>query len=103
MEKLEHLYTRSDGSEVKVVATAYYGYGLQLSIGVDVFRRIGGSENWCLTSDRPHPNWRQMSVDEYIKNGRPEKLLVASHGEILKAANALRENIASSAAQEGKA
>ncbi len=73
---------RADGSEVKIVAQAYFGAGLHRSIGVDVFRRQSQNENWHLCSDTPQPGWREMSVDDYIKRGRSEKFQAASHGEI---------------------
>lgn len=74
---------RADGSEVRIVAQAYFGRGLHRSIGVDVFRRNHPNDHWHLCNDRPHPDWRTMPVDEYIKHGRSEKLQTASTGEIL--------------------
>lgn len=84
MDKAERIIQRKDGSEVKIVANAFYGAGLHRSIGVYVFRREDPHHDWQLTSDRPHPNWRNMSVDEYIKHGRSEMLRTVSHGEILQ-------------------
>lgn len=92
MLKVEQVLQREDGSEVKIVAYACTGAGLTQSIGVYVHRREGPSRAWELMSDRPHPDWRKMSVDEYITQGRPEMLRVASMGEILKATNALHAN-----------
>lgn len=87
--KITRVIPRADGSEVKIVAQAYFGIGLHRSVGVDVFRRQSSTQNWQLCSDRPHPNWRKMSVDEYVKHGRSEKLQAASHGEILAMASAI--------------
>ena len=84
--KFTQIIERQDGSEVKLVACAYFGTGLHMSVGVDVFRRANANENWSLCSDRPDPRWREMSVDDYIKNGRSEMLQVVSPGEILKVA-----------------
>jgi hypothetical protein len=81
--KLTKIIPREDGSEVRIVAQAYFGAGLHRSVGVDVFRRQSSGHNWTLCSNRPHPDWRQMSVDEYVKHGRSEMLQAASHGEIL--------------------
>lgn len=84
--KVTRVVSRDDGSEVKLVAQAYFGAGLHRSVGVDVFQRAAPHLDWRLCSDRPHPDWRTMSVDEYCKRGRSEKLQAASHGEILAVA-----------------
>jgi hypothetical protein len=82
--KVTQVIKRDDGSEVKIVAQQYVGLGLQCSVGVDVFRRENPDQAWSLCNDRPHPDWRTMSVDEYKKRGRSEMLQTVSHGEILK-------------------
>lgn len=87
--KVTRIIPREDGSEVKIVAQAYFGTGLHCSVGVDVFSRQSSTQNWKLCCDRPHPNWRKMSVDEYVKHGRSEKLQAASHGEILAVVSAI--------------
>lgn len=93
MAKVEQVIRREDGSEVKIVAEACTGIGLTHSIGVHVHRREDPGHAWMLMGDRPHPDWRKMSVDDYIKYGRPEMLRVASVGEILKVTNALHANL----------
>lgn len=93
MAKVEHLIQRADGSEVKIVAEAFYGSGLTLSIGTYVLRRDNPDQNWQLTSDRPHPDWKKMPRADYVKFGRSEMLRTASIGEILKAGNALRASL----------
>lgn len=93
MAILEQILQRQDGSEVRLLAQAYFGRGLHCSIGVDVFHRASPGNAWQLTSDRPHPDWLAMSVDEYVKRGRCEKFQVASIGEILKASNTLRASL----------
>jgi len=85
MAKVEHLIQRENGSEVKVVAQECFGEGLTRSVDVYVLRRDTPESPWALCSDRPHPDWRSMSVDEYTKRGRSEMLQTVSHGEILKA------------------
>ena len=80
---------RGDGSEVRITATAMYGAGLTRSVDVYVHRRDSSNKDWKLCSDRPYPNWREMSVDEYIKHGRSEMLRMVSHGEILKTTSEL--------------
>jgi hypothetical protein len=92
MAKVEQVLQRVDGSEVKIVADACTGIGLTSSIWVHVHRREAPGHAWELMGDRPHPDWRKMSVDEYIKHGRPEMLQVAAMGEILKVTNALHAN-----------
>lgn len=82
--KVTQLIERPDGSEIRIVATAYFGAGLHRSIGVDVFRRAIAGDDWVLLSDRPHPDWRAMSVDDYINNGRSEVRQAVSWGEIFK-------------------
>lgn len=84
--RVTRVIPRADGSEVKLVAQAYFGAGLHRSVGVDVFRRAGPTERWTLCSDRPHPDWREMPLDEYQAHGRSEKYRTASHGEILAVA-----------------
>lgn len=87
--KVSQTIQRKDGSEVRIVATAFFGLGLNRSIDVYVHRRESPDHEWQLTSDRPHPDWRKMSVSEYIKRGRSEMLQAASPCEILKVTNAL--------------
>jgi hypothetical protein len=77
------LIPRKDGSEVKLVARAYFGAGLHRSVGIDVFRRASPAQAWQLCSDRPHPDWRTMSVEDYIRHGRSESLQAATPSEIL--------------------
>jgi len=87
--KITQIIQRDDGSEVKIVAEKFYGLGLHCSIGVYVLRRESPNHQWSLTNDKPHPDWREMSVNEYIKRGRSEMLRTVSHGEILKVTSAL--------------
>ena len=91
MARVEQLIDRQDGSQVKIVAQEFGGQGLHYSVGVHVLRRENPQADWKLCSDAPHPKWREMSVDEYVKNGRSEKLKTVSHGEILKVSKLLLE------------
>lgn len=88
-EKLTQIIRRNDGSEVRIVAQKCYGRGLTCSIDVYVHKRESLHHPWMLTSNRPHPDWRKMSVDDYLKRGRSEMLRTVSHGEILKVTSAL--------------
>jgi hypothetical protein len=91
--KFTKILKRQDGSEVRIVAQAFFGAGLHRSIGVDVFHRQSSGHSWELCRDEPHPDWRTMSVDEYVKRGRSEKLQAASHAEILSVASAIGKTI----------
>lgn len=101
ISRATQIIKRKDGSEVKIVATEY-GMPFTSSVGVDVFRRSNPNEQWTLCNDRPHPDWRSMSVDEYNRRGRAEKLQFARHGEIFKVAALIgktREEAAAMGAQ----
>jgi len=91
--RVEKVIQRKDGSEVKIVAQACFGRGLTCSIDVYVLRRDSPNNAWVLTSNRPHPDWRKMSVAEYITHGRSEMLRAASPAEILQATHALHTNL----------
>ncbi|HIH2751417.1 TPA: hypothetical protein ACYLN4_007254 [Burkholderia lata] len=89
MTTAEKIIRRNDGSEVRIVAETCYGRGLTCSIDVYVHQRESPDQPWMLMSNRPHPDWRKMSVDDYLKRGRSEMLRTVSHGEILKVTSAL--------------
>lgn len=82
--RVEKALQRGDGSEVKIVAQMMYGAGLHCSIDVYVLQRESAAHPWHSTSNRPHPDWHSMSVDEYARRGRSEILTLVSHAEILK-------------------
>jgi hypothetical protein len=92
MATVEHLIRKEDGSEVKIVAQDFISMGLKRSIGAYVLRRESPKSEWKLCNDRPHPDWRKMSVDEYVQHGRPEMLQVVSTAEILKVTSYLSEH-----------
>ena len=75
--------TRKDGSQVRIVATEM-GMPFCSSIDVYVHARANSQTDWQLCSDKPHPDWKIMPVDDYIKFGRSEVLKAVSPGEILK-------------------
>jgi hypothetical protein len=72
---------RQDGSEVRIVVEEFWGLGLSRSLDVRVHRRESAEHEWQLTSNRPHPKWREMSVDEYVARGRSEQLRTVSWGD----------------------
>lgn len=82
--KVCEILERADGSQVKVVAEEGFGTGLHRSIGVYVLRRANENQPWKLCSDKPDPNWRSMSVTDYVRRGRSEMLQTVSTGEIFK-------------------
>lgn len=82
--KVTQQYTRNDGSEVKIIAQAMYGAGLHQSIDVYALHRPDASSAWRLLDNRPHPDWRTMSVQEYTERGRSDLLQHVTIGEILK-------------------
>ena len=87
--KITQVIQRDDGSEVRIVAEAMFGEGLHRSIGVYVHRRESVNHDWILCSDRPHPDWKSMSLADYVNNGRSPMLQAVSHGELLRAMNAI--------------
>ncbi|WP_241178953.1 hypothetical protein [Enterobacter asburiae] len=74
---------------MKITAQAAFGAGLTRSIDVYVLRRDNADSNWQGCSNRPKAGWRNMSVDEYIREGRSEMLKAVTPGEILKLTNAI--------------
>lgn len=92
MARVEHHYIRQDGSEVKVVAQpSYSAAGLRCNIDLFVLHRKSSQDGWRVASDRPHPNWRTMSVADYVAHGRPETLTLTSFGERVKASHEARK------------
>lgn len=88
------LIARDNGAEAKIVARADYGFDLSsFHSSVDVFRRASSNEPWSLCSDRPHPDWLSMSVDEYKARGRSELLQTVTFGELHRATKWLGEDI----------
>ena len=87
--EFKQIIQRKDGSEVRIVAQEFFGFGLTRSVGVYVHSRQSSLHAWKLASDQPHPDWRKMSRKDYIQHGRSEMLQLVSHGEILKAVSAL--------------
>lgn len=93
MAKVEQIIQRKDGSEVRIVAEACFGTGDALSIGAYVLRRETAGHAWQLMGDRSHPDWRNMSVDDYVKHGRSEMLQTVTVGEILKVTSTLHASL----------
>lgn len=80
---------RPDGRQVRIVAQAMFGAGLHRSVDVYVLRRDSEEQPWHCCSDRPAANWREMPVEQYIREGRSEMLRTVSVGEILSVTSLL--------------
>lgn len=101
--KLTQILTRPDGSQARIVAEVFFGAGLHRSVGVYVHRRDGPNSPWTLCSDQPHPDWKQMSVEDYKVRGRSEMLRTVTTGEILKLTHALSQGSVASLCQSAEA
>ncbi|MEI9534857.1 MULTISPECIES: hypothetical protein [Morganellaceae] len=92
--KAEQLIQRKDGAQAKIVATAMFGTGLHMSVDVFVLRRDNAEQNWQLCSDKPHPDFKTMSREDYVKFGRSEMLRTVTAGELLKVTGMIGQPIA---------
>ncbi len=77
---------RNDGSQVKLVALAYFGTGLHLSVGIDTFYRKSSDDEWQLCDNSRHPNIKTMSRQDYLDYGKSEAMRVTTIAERLKVA-----------------
>lgn len=75
--------SRPDGRQVRIVAQTMFGAGLHPSVDVYVLRRDNEAQPWHLCNDRPAANWREMPVEQYVREGRSEMLRTVSTGELL--------------------
>ena len=82
--KVTQIFEREDGSQVRIVAQDYALPGYSKQIGYYVHKRKDVESKWELCGDRPHKDWKEVSVEDYEKYGRSEVFQVLSHGEILK-------------------
>ena len=81
--------SRPDGRQVRIVAQTMFGAGLHPSVDVYVLRRDSEAQPWLRCSDRPAANWRDMPVEQYIREGRSELLQTVSPGELLSVTSLL--------------
>lgn len=82
--KVTRVFDREDGSQARIIAEQFTGLGLNHSVNVMVHFRSSGTSIWKLCNDRPHSNWKEMSVEEYCRSGRSEMLQTVTPAEILK-------------------
>lgn len=89
--KVSQIFVRDNGNQVRITAQRYCSTpgSLKSNVNVMVHYRKNKSENWNLCNNRPDKNWRKMSVDEYVKEGRPEMFRYATIMEILKVSSML--------------
>lgn len=81
--KIEKVFDRKDGSKVKIVAELFVSVSGFKSISNYVLSAKAHSTDWVLHTESIIP--REFNgVDDYIANGRPHMLRVASIGEVLK-------------------
>lgn len=90
MLRLERLLPQKNGSEVKLIGQALSGSGISLSVDVFALHRESADKSWRRLSDQPHPDWRSMSVEEYVERGRSELHQLVGHGPILAMAHEVR-------------
>lgn len=82
--RVENIYNRNDGTKVKVVAELCFSPSGFNSIFNFVLSKQSCSTDWVLHTDSIIPR-EFKGVDDYLANGRPHMLRVASAGEIMKA------------------
>ncbi len=81
--KIERLISRDDGSQIKIVAELWCNLFGKDAIHAYTLRRDSADLSWSCCGTNPANNWREMSVDEYVRSGRSELLRYASPAELL--------------------
>lgn len=91
---LVNMYRMTDGSTVKLTAQAMHQLDFS-KFDINIFALKQNEDGtWRYVGDRPHPDWRKMSVDEYIQRGKPEILTVFGNwGQILTINQRLRDEV----------
>ncbi len=100
MSRVEHIIPTTNGAQHKIIAESFIDpvHGRQTSFYV--LSRPHPASPWTYLSERPHPDWRSMSVDEYLKNGRSEALNAVGSAEVMKALSMLEKLDANALDQE---
>ena len=91
--KVTQTITREDGSQARIVVQDLTPLRTTKSLDVYVHRRNGVDDEWILCSNTPHPDWKTMSIDDYVKFGRSEQHQTVSHGEVMKLSMAIGKPI----------
>jgi len=90
---MQKVLKRANGSEVRITANPYWERDMTPGVDVFVHHRESPEQPWKLASKEPHPDWRKMSVSEYVERGRAEIYRLCSHGEIFGACIAARAQL----------
>jgi hypothetical protein len=91
MSKVEHTIPQDNGAEHKIIAESFIDPINGRLVFFHVLTRPNPVSPWSYLSERPHPDWRSMSVAEYIKNGRSEALQAVGTGNLLKVLDMLEQ------------
>lgn len=94
-KKIIRVFTRKDNSQARIVSEVFTYFNAPNAWYLDTFvqRRDSPLAEWVTLSNRPPLNYRNMSVDEYLKHGRPEVFKAVSIAEILLVRNIFYERM----------
>lgn len=83
--KVNHIITREDGSQVKIVAELFTNPNLTQQPGTFVMQRPNQEAPWRLLGDSARTAEATSGVEDYIERAQPEMFKHVSPGEILRA------------------
>lgn len=87
--RVTQIIRKNDGSEVKIVAHA--SEWSEKDVHVEFYRRQTPDSTWVRLGDKPHPDWRAMPIDRYLKEGRPEFLYHVSYARVMQVVQMLHK------------
>lgn len=87
--KVTHVMRDEDGTEFRIVGELCIGFN-EANVDYYIHRRANAEQRWELLSKDPHPDWRTMSVDDYVKHGRSPLLQALSFPKLFKLMAALK-------------
>lgn len=92
-QKTIRLLSTPDGTQIRLTATLVPRLDMsQMDVDIYAHFRQNAEQPWELANDRPHPNWRDMSVQDYIDRGRSQLLqLLGSPGPLLSLSQHMRQ------------
>jgi len=72
--RVRTVVTRDDGRQVALVMERWPNVFLEKGYEVHRYalQRAAETEPWCSVSDLKAPNWKQMSREQYLREGRSE-------------------------------
>lgn len=91
MNQVRHTIQRPNGAQAQIVATEVFDINHKRSVDVFVLARASAGDNWHVTNDKPHPDWKSMPREDYITFGRSETLRTVRPGEIFKTVHLLNQ------------